>query len=234
MWPPAPQASGRSAAPGRCRAELNTCPEACRLPLFRAKRLAECVRPPPQVDWATAALVSASAMLTTRLGAKAAHRLSERTQKGLFGAGMLLLGPAIAAKPWLQETLQQRDSGAAHTPAAPPGARLRDLPSAGQAAYLLALGSGVGLCSGVLGIGAGSMVVVGLAAGGPADMGHKAVLGTAFAAQVRSRPAGCVLVPGPDSNLQIFRVPASVQLRQPSAGPAARDGRIHALAAGQP
>ena len=56
------------------------------------------------VDWTAAALVASSAALTTRVGARAAHRLAERTQKLLFGAAMCALGPAIAAKPYLQRS----------------------------------------------------------------------------------------------------------------------------------
>jgi uncharacterized membrane protein YfcA len=59
-----------------------------------------------------------------------------------------------------------------------------------EAAYFVALGSVTGMCSGVMGIGAGVMCTVGLAVGGPAWWGHKMVLGTAFAAQLLPHATG--------------------------------------------
>ena len=47
-----------------------------------------------------------------------------------------------------------------------------------------------GVCSGVLGIGAGVMCTVGVALGGPAAWPHKTVLGTAFAAQLLPHATG--------------------------------------------
>ncbi len=140
------------------------------------------------VDWTAAALVASAAAITTRAGARMAHRLSDRAQKQLFGAAMCGMGPIIAAKPLLQRS--NNGSGGEAPCDVPSEGRLFRVPSAPETAYMLALGGVTGLCSGVLGIGAGTMCTVGLAIGGPAHWGHKMVLGTAFAAQLLPHATG--------------------------------------------
>ena len=124
-----------------------------------------------RIDWTTAALVAVTAVASTRVGARAAHRLSERVQKVAFGLAMICLGPLVLARP--QQQQQQLGARQAASNALTPL----------KTARLLGLGVGVGLCSGMLGIGAGTMTVCGLALFGPPELTHKALLGTAFAAQ---------------------------------------------------
>jgi uncharacterized membrane protein YfcA len=134
------------------------------------------------VDWTAASLVAVSAVASTRVGARLAHRLPERTSKLLFGSAMLVMAPVIAFKQHLR-----REQPAEPTESVRPGLRV---PSLREAGYMLGLGCATGLCSGVLGIGAGTMVTVGLALGGPAGWSHKLVLGTAFAAQLPPHAMG--------------------------------------------
>ena len=154
------------------------------------------------VDWTAASLVAVSAVAFTRVGARLAHRLSERTSKLLFGTAMCAMGPVIAFKQHLRRPdipPPGAEAGGARgaeqtgttttTGAAPHGAALR-VPSLRETLYMLSLGSATGLCSGVLGIGAGTMVTVGLALGGPSEWSHKLVLGTAFAAQLPPHAMG--------------------------------------------
>lgn len=136
-------------------------------------------------DWTAAALVACSAAATTRVGCRFANRLSEALQKQAFGVAMLGLGPLIAAKPMLQRGREDAPR-AAHDEVDRP---LR-FPPPREAMYLISLGSITGLCSGVMGIGAGAMCTVGLAVGGPAEWSHKVVLGTAFAAQLLPHATG--------------------------------------------
>lgn len=155
------------------------------------------------VDWTAAALVALSAAATTRLGARAAHNLPERTQKLMFGTAMVASSAAIAAKPLLQrsapatEEERKRHDVALH------------VPDAREAAYLVTLGSVTGLCSGVMGIGAGVMCSVGLALGGPAWWSHKVVLGTSFAAQLLPHATGA-FTHWQLGNLRMDLVPALV------------------------
>ena len=143
-----------------------------------------------------------SAAVTTRAGARVAHRLPECTQKLLFGTAMCLLGPAIAAKPLLE---RKPEEGAAVEP--PHERPTLHVPTPREAAYFVTLGSMTGLCSGVMGIGAGVMCTVGLAVGGPAWWGHKMVLGTAFAAQLLPHATGA-LTHWQLGNLRLDLVPA--------------------------
>ena len=139
------------------------------------------------VDWTAASLVAASAVASTRVGARLAHKLPERTSKLLFGSAMLVMGPVIAFKQHLRREDPSPEPALASPETAKPGLRV---PSLKEALYMLSLGSVTGLCSGVLGIGAGTMVTVGLALGGPAEWSHKLVLGTAFAAQLPPHAMG--------------------------------------------
>ncbi len=98
------------------------------------------------------------------------------------------------------------DAAAPPAGAAAPAFRV---PGAGEAAYLLCLGSVTGLCSGVMGIGAGVMCTVGLAVGGPSWFTHKMVLGTAFAAQLLPHATGA-FTHWQLGNLRMDLVPALV------------------------
>jgi hypothetical protein len=159
------------------------------------------------VDWTAAALVALSAAATTRVGARFAHRLTERTQKLLFGGAMCALGPAIAAKPLLERA---PEGDAAPVDAEARAARVQlHMPPLREAAYFVTLGSVTGLCSGVMGIGAGVMCTVGLAVGGPAWWGHHLVLGTAFASQLLPHATGA-FTHWQLGNLRLDLVPALV------------------------
>lgn len=141
------------------------------------------------VDWTAASLVAVSAVASTRVGARLAHRLPERSSKLLFGSAMLVMAPVIAFKQHLRRKDPSSPEVAPVTTPEVAGVGLR-VPSLREALYMLSLGSVTGLCSGVLGIGAGTMVTVGLALGGPAEWSHKLVLGTAFAAQLPPHAMG--------------------------------------------
>ena len=159
------------------------------------------------VDWTAAALVALSAAATTRVGARMAHKLTERSQKLLFGAAMCALGPAIAAKPLL-ERAPEGDAEAVDVQARAARVALH-VPPLREAAYFVTLGSVTGLCSGVMGIGAGVMCTVGLAVGGPAWWGHHLVLGTAFASQLLPHATGA-FTHWQLGNLRLDLVPALV------------------------
>ena len=139
-----------------------------------------------QIDWATAALVAVSATATTRVGARVASHMPERMAKLLFGAAMCAMGPITVLKPLLLRRPPPAEAPPPPLPLPPPPhgrqvaqpplpplppprmlGRLQ-VPAPSEAVYLLALGTATGLCSGVLGIGTGTMCTVGLAAGCPA------------------------------------------------------------------
>jgi hypothetical protein len=139
------------------------------------------------VDWTAASIVAVSAVASTRVGARLAHRLSERTSKLLFGGAMCAMGPVIAGKQYLRRPDTEVPPVSAVEQSTGGGT---SLPTLRETMYMLSLGTATGLCSGVLGIGAGTMVTVGLALGGPPTWSHKLVLGTAFAAQLPAHAMG--------------------------------------------
>jgi hypothetical protein len=120
---------------------------------------------------------------------------------------MCALGPAIAAKPLLERA---PEGDAAPVDAEARAARVQlHMPPLREAAYFVTLGSVTGLCSGVMGIGAGVMCTVGLAVGGPAWWGHHLVLGTAFASQLLPHATGA-FTHWQLGNLRLDLVPALV------------------------
>ena len=139
------------------------------------------------VDVPAAALAASAASLAAPPAARLAHRLPVSTQKLAFAAAMLCSAPAVAFKPQLQAAIERDE---AEVPP-PPTSSVLELPSAPRAAYFVALGACVGGASGVMGIGAGTLMTLGLALGGLPS--HKAVLGTSFVAQVSGAQPGASL-----------------------------------------
>ena len=160
------------------------------------------------VSLVAAACVALASALTAGAGARVAHGLPERTQKGLFGAAMMAMAPIIALRSTPDKSGQPEGTAAGPTATADAdagagagagagigvgggggGADVSDAAELGvlgtldllDCAYLTGLGGAVGFSSGALGIGAGTMLTAGLACAG--DMGHKTVLGTSFVAQ---------------------------------------------------
>ena len=140
---------------------------------------------PEHVDIPAAVFAAVAASLVAPRAARVAHLLPARTQKLLFAGCMLLSAPCVVYKAEISNWLLKNNSS---RPDKEPPAPLQSsqsflkLPSCANAAYYLLLGGAVGGASGVLGIGAGTMMTLGLALGGLPS--HKAVLGTSFVAQI--------------------------------------------------
>lgn len=141
------------------------------------------------VDPVAGILVASAATATAGSGARLAHSMNEKTRRMMFAGALLALAPVIALKTPAPargkddadhdaESSSGRGQGGG-ADGAQPAMAMPPLPKVG---YYLALGAAVGAASGMLGIGAGTMMSVGLALAG--GMSHKTMLGTSFVAQI--------------------------------------------------
>jgi uncharacterized membrane protein YfcA len=141
------------------------------------------------VDPVAGILVASAATATAGPGARLAHAMDEKTRRMMFAGALLALAPVIALKTPAPargkddadhdaESSSGRGQGGG-ADGAQPAMAMPPLPKVG---YYLALGAAVGAASGMLGIGAGTMMSVGLALAG--GMPHKTMLGTSFVAQI--------------------------------------------------
>jgi len=141
------------------------------------------------VDPVAGILVASAATATAGPGARLAHTMNEKTRRMMFAGALLALAPVIALKTPAPargkddadhdaESSSGRGQGGG-ADGAQPAMAMPPLPKVG---YYLALGAAVGAASGMLGIGAGTMMSVGLALAG--GMPHKTMLGTSFVAQI--------------------------------------------------
>ena len=139
------------------------------------------------VDPVAGILVASAATATAGPGARLAHTMDEKTRRMMFAGALLALAPVIALKTPAPHGKDDADHDAESSgrsqgggaDGAQPAMAMPPLPKVG---YYLALGAAVGAASGMLGIGAGTMMSVGLALAG--GMPHKTMLGTSFVAQI--------------------------------------------------
>jgi uncharacterized membrane protein YfcA len=139
------------------------------------------------VDPVAGILVASAATATAGPGARLAHAMDEKTRRMMFAGALLALAPVIALKTPAPHGKDDADHDAESSgrsqgggaDGAQPAMAMPPLPKVG---YYLALGAAVGAASGMLGIGAGTMMSVGLALAG--GMPHKTMLGTSFVAQI--------------------------------------------------
>ena len=139
------------------------------------------------VDPVAGILVASAATATAGPGARLAHTMNEKTRRMMFAGALLALAPVIALKTPAPHGKDDADHDAESSgrsqgggaDGAQPAMAMPPLPKVG---YYLALGAAVGAASGMLGIGAGTMMSVGLALAG--GMSHKTMLGTSFVAQI--------------------------------------------------
>ena len=130
------------------------------------------------VDPIAGCLVASGATATAGPGARLAHAMRERTQRLVFASALLALAPVIALKPVIGGAVEGAVEEAERSNGGPDVARgwRPAMPPVEKVAYYVGLGGAVGVASGALGIGAGTMMSVGLAlAGGHAtqdDAGH--------------------------------------------------------------
>lgn len=148
------------------------------------------------VDPIAGCLVASGATATAGPGARLAHAMRERTQRLVFASALLALAPVIALKPVISNPANdddaKEDGGPTHAGGGGGwnglGASRIAMPPAEKIAYYVGLGAAVGVASGALGIGAGTMMSVGLALAG--GMPHKTMLGTSMVAQIGPGLAG--------------------------------------------
>ena len=139
------------------------------------------------VDPVAGILVASAATATAGPGARLAHTMNEKTRRMMFAGALLALAPVIALKTPAPHGKDDADHDAESSgrsqgggaDGAQPAMAMPPLPKVG---YYLALGAAVGAASGMLGIGAGTMMSVGLALAG--GIPHKTMLGTSFVAQI--------------------------------------------------
>ena len=141
------------------------------------------------VDPVAGILVASAATATAGPGARLAHTMNEKTRRMMFAGALLALAPVIALKtPAPARGKDDADHDAESSSGrgqggGADGAQLAmAMPPLPKVGYYLALGAAVGAASGMLGIGAGTMMSVGLALAG--GMPHKTMLGTSFVAQI--------------------------------------------------
>ena len=140
------------------------------------------------VDPVAGILVASAATATAGPGARLAHTMDEKTRRMMFAGALLALAPVIALKTPAPDSGEddadhdsESSSGRGQGGSAD-GAQGLAMPPLPKVGYYLALGAAVGAASGMLGIGAGTMMSVGLALAG--GMSHKTMLGTSFVAQI--------------------------------------------------
>ena len=131
--------------------------------------------------------LTATAMVTARLGAIASSRLSEKLLKRALGTLMLCVAPLVPSKKyvnaWLEGNGNESKSEQTHSIAQQPSNLQRLLPAS-------FIGTFSGFLSGVLGVGGGSIVVPSLVLS--TDMSHQAALGTSLCAMVLPAVVGVV------------------------------------------
>jgi len=142
------------------------------------------------VDPIAGCLVASGATATAGPGARLAHAMRERTQRLVFASALLALAPVIALKPVIGGAVEGAVEEAERSNGGPDVARgwRPAMPPVEKVAYYVGLGGAVGVASGALGIGAGTMMSVGLALAG--GMPHKTMLGTSMVAQIGPGLAG--------------------------------------------
>ena len=140
------------------------------------------------VDPVAGILVASAATATAGPGARLAHTMDEKTRRMMFAGALLALAPVIALKTPAPHGKDDADHDAESSSGRSQGGSLDGaqpamaMPPLPKVGYYLALGAAVGAASGMLGIGAGTMISVGLALAG--GMPHKTMLGTSFVAQI--------------------------------------------------
>ena len=138
------------------------------------------------VDPVAGILVASAATATAGPGARLAHAMNEKTRRMMFAGALLALAPVIALKTPAPHGKDDADHDAESSGRGQggnlDGAQGLEMPPLPKVGYYLALGAAVGAASGMLGIGAGTMMSVGLALAG--GMSHKTMLGTSFVAQI--------------------------------------------------
>ena len=138
------------------------------------------------VDPVAGILVASAATATAGPGARLAHTMNEKTRRMMFAGALLALAPVIALKTPAPHGKDDADHDAESSGrgqgGGADGAQGLEMPPLPKVGYYLALGAAVGAASGMLGIGAGTMMSVGLALAG--GMPHKTMLGTSFVAQI--------------------------------------------------
>jgi len=139
------------------------------------------------VDPVAGILVASAATATAGSGARLAHSMNEKTRRMMFAGALLALAPVIALKTpaparGKDDADHDAESSGRGQGGGADGAQGLEMPPLPKVGYYLALGAAVGAASGMLGIGAGTMMSVGLALAG--GMPHKTMLGTSFVAQI--------------------------------------------------
>lgn len=135
------------------------------------------------VRYPDAAAVAVTAMVTARWGAQATLKMSERSLKRALGWLMLAMAPAVPAKAYLLQHLdnrQQLENTASSTGSAT--TRMNDSNSNDPRRYVAPalIGVGSGFLAGLFGVGGGTVVVPALTIF--TDMTHHEALGTSLAA----------------------------------------------------
>lgn len=140
------------------------------------------------VDWVAALPLATGALVTAALGARFSQRLDGKRLKRALGVLMICVAPMIPLKDdvlsgiraWKQEAARA-EAGVGSEPVAADAAEAqRDWRVA--ALPVLALGAFTGFCSGLFGVGGGSIMMPGLAL--VSDLPHHALLGTSLAAML--------------------------------------------------
>jgi uncharacterized membrane protein YfcA len=130
------------------------------------------------VDPVAGILVASAATATAGPGARLAHTMNEKTRRMMFAGALLALAPVIALKTPAPHGKDDADHDAESSGRSQGGGA----DGAQPAMAMPPLRAAVGAASGMLGIGAGTMMSVGLALAG--GMPHKTMLGTSFVAQI--------------------------------------------------
>lgn len=128
------------------------------------------------VQWQNAAAVAATAMVTSRLGARATQSMSERSLKRALGYLMLAMAPAVPAKAYiLEKSAEKRETSDSTLNVSD------NTLNVGQLFRSAGVGLASGYLSGLFGVGGGVIVVPALTISCP-DMTHKEALATSLAA----------------------------------------------------
>lgn len=128
------------------------------------------------VNWPVVAALAGPGTIAANLGARLSSTLPGYTMKGLLGVFMVFTSGVVMAKPLLIQHNGGSDSSA---PAS----------TAEKFAKLCVIGCGVGVFSGLFGVGGGAITVPALTLSMP-DMSHHEVIGTSCAAMVLPAVSG--------------------------------------------
>ena len=128
------------------------------------------------VDWATAIIVGAAALLTAASGAGVAHRLKPETLKKILGVFLLSCSPLAPGKAW---AFGYKEVSGESKHALPTLEDFGEM-GPGRAAILAAIGAVAGFSSGMFGVGGGVIVTPLLAL--LTDKPQVEVVGTSLAA----------------------------------------------------